>query len=180
MTGTVPRSFIVPTSFLPSATQRCRRSSSESRKFHSRSAAAELSIRSFSSRTIAVVDVPAQRSAVVGLATVPPRAVRRSAGPTRPSVIRFGGSIVHLQHFQKGFDSPLHAVRRAGVVGADVDFQHRHRAPLFQSLQLGVPEVAPHVAAEDDAPDLPCGQLAAQPLVEPVLGRRKASGMPSK
>ena len=50
MTGTVPRSFMVPTSRLPAATQRRKRSSSESRKFHSRKEAAELSSRSFSSR----------------------------------------------------------------------------------------------------------------------------------
>ena len=41
---------MVPTSRLPAATDRRKRSSSDSRKFHSRNEAAELSIRNFSSR----------------------------------------------------------------------------------------------------------------------------------
>ena len=57
--------------------------------------------------------------------------------------------------------------------GADVEFQHRHRAPLLQSLRLGVPEVAPKITMENDAADLPRGQLAAEPLVKRGVGPLK-------
>ena len=152
MTGTVPRSFIVPTSFLPAASARRKRSSSESKKFHSRSAAAELSIRSLSKRTIALGDVPPQRPAIVGLA----QPGRAESGVTRVPLGQRDspGCVVHASISKKASIRPSVRVAAAVSSGPASISSTGTRAPLFQPLQLGVPEVAPDEAAEDDPPHL--------------------------
>ena len=94
---------------------------------------------------VAILDVPPQRSAVVRLAVGrgASQHSERTAWSHCGKGNSFGGMVVSLVASPKmPRFAPARGLARR-VVGADVDFQHRHRTPLFQAVQFGVPEVAP-------------------------------------
>ena len=85
------------------------------------------------------------------------------------------GRLVHRNISKKASRRPvsrvLGKVAAAGLVLADdVPFQHRHGTLLPQPRQLGMPEIAPHVAADQQPADPAAGDLPAKPCVEAVVG----------